>query len=352
MIEKESSQNIGSGGAGDAEDLDDILLNFDETSGEGLPSDEKLAEMARKAPEPLALGNEQVEVLSHNLILRSGKTSQSKGVSVEYKNKAGAVIGRLSLEAVLFDAKGYAIETVKKAINDFEPGRTRMIHFNSSSEKADVKSYEVKISGMVLTPAAEAAGDDRIAVLKHGLHDSTIPETEEVKKEIEIAVKNIHNETIATAVFSAEVFDCEGNFLGAVRHVESDIKPDASRAVTIQINSILKHNSARSYKVNVIKSVTADIQKVLLRRDERRMLPNGDINISGVVKNVYSIKTDAAVSAAFINANKVELGTVVLPVKNIEPGATKPFSLIFRPPAGEAVKTYVIDIGETAEAIA
>jgi hypothetical protein len=75
LAEKESIENIP---ANDTEDLDTLLQNFDETCGEGVPSPEKLAEMARKAPEPLAIGNERVEILSHKILPKSGEGSRGR----------------------------------------------------------------------------------------------------------------------------------------------------------------------------------------------------------------------------------------------------------------------------------
>ncbi|MDD4923877.1 MAG: FxLYD domain-containing protein [Dehalococcoidales bacterium] len=346
MSEKESMQNIP---ANDTEDLDTLLQNFDKTCGEGLPSPEKLAEMARKAPEPLAIGNEHVEILSHKILPKSGEESPGKGVYLEIKNIASVAIGKLALVAVLFDTKGYIIDTIEKTVADFEAGKTRILRIVTPAEKADVKSYEVKITYTAATPAPIAMGDGRIVILNHNFHDNIDADTEEFKREIEIAIRNTSPETVAITIFNAEIFDAEGNSLGEVRHIESDIKPGISRAVIIQIDSILRYNSARSYKVSIFKTITADTQKVLLRRDERKTLPNGDINISGIIKNVHACKTDASVAVTFRDAKKEELGTMVLPVKDIEPGTIKNFSIIFHPPTGESVKTYTVDVGEMAE---
>ncbi len=347
MTEMDNIQDIRS--ANDAEDLDTLLKDFDQTSGEGLPSPEKLAEMARKAPEPIATGNEQVEIVSHRVLPKSGEGSPGKGVYLEIKNIASAAIGKLILETVMFDAKGYVIDTVEKTVTDFQCGKTRVLRIVTSAEKADVKSYEVKITNMAVTPVATAAGDKRIEVLKHGFHESTNEETDEFNKDIEVAIRTVSPEPVVTTIINAELFDAEGSSMGEVRHIESDIKPNTSRAVIIPINSITGYNSAKSYKIITSKTTTVDTQKVLLRRDERKVLPNGDINVSGIVKNVSGIKTDASVAVTFLDAKKEELGTMVLPVKDIEPGSVRNFSLLFHPPAGETVKTYNIDIGETAD---
>ncbi|HAS04758.1 MAG TPA: hypothetical protein DCR71_03220 [Dehalococcoidia bacterium] len=239
MTEKDNIQDIQS--ANITEDLDTLLKNFDETSGEGLPSAEKLAEMARKAPEPVANGNKQVEIVSHKVLPKSGEGSPGKGVYLEIKNITSAAIGKLTLQTLMFDAKEYVIDTVEKTVTDFQCDKTRILRIVTSAENADVKSYEVKITNIAVTPVAVATGD------------------------------------------------------------------------------------------------------------ERKILPNGDVNVSGMIKNVSGIKTDASIAVTFLDTKKEEPGTVVLPVKDIEPGSVKNFSLLFRPPTGEKVKTYTIDIGETAE---
>jgi sporulation protein YlmC with PRC-barrel domain len=213
----------------------------------------------------------------------------------------------------------------KKKVFDFETGQTRVIRMDTTAEKADVKSYEVKIKSLFVTPVPIATGDDRINVLKHNFHENMNTDTDELKQEIEIAIRNIAPETIATIVFNAEIFDTEGSYLGEVRHIESDIKPNTSRAVIIQIDNINKYNSARSYKVSILKTITADTQKVLLRRDEKRVCPNGDINVSGVIKNVHTGKNRCRRSRYFSECKKRRAGHYGFTSKRYRAGHGKEF---------------------------
>ncbi|MDD3678596.1 MAG: FxLYD domain-containing protein, partial [Dehalococcoidales bacterium] len=156
------------------EDLDTLLKNFDETSGEGLPSAEKIAEMARKAPDPVVSGNEKVEILSHSLILKKAtKDGIGKGVAFTFKNNAGASIGKLIFEAILFDAKGNVIDTIERSINDFEAGKTYNLRIMTpKADKADIVSYDAHIKERVVTPVPKAEGDQRLGILRHSFMDT------------------------------------------------------------------------------------------------------------------------------------------------------------------------------------
>jgi hypothetical protein len=156
------------------EDLDSLLANFDESCGEGAPSPEKLAEMARKAPDPIASGNENVEVLSHALILKKATVEGAgKGVTFTVKNNADADIGKLVFETALFDAKGNVIDTIERNISDFEAGKTYSLRVETGKAGTiDIASYDVHIKEMVVTPVPEAEGDRRIVILRHSFQDT------------------------------------------------------------------------------------------------------------------------------------------------------------------------------------
>jgi sporulation protein YlmC with PRC-barrel domain len=333
------------------ENADSLLSDFDATCGEGMPSPEKLAEMARKAPDPAVTGNAQVEVVSHGLLPKTGKDEGAgKGVIVSLKNVTDTSIGKAVLEAVLFDVKGDIVDTLKHTIVDFEAGKVRTVRMETRlAETVDVKSYDVKITDVVVTPVPVATGDDRVSILRHNFQNIVSTETSQFKHGIELIIKNVTQETITAAVFKAEVYDSEGNCLGTVRHIESDIKPGTSRAMTIQISKIKDSSSASSYRVSILKTVTAEVEKVLLRKHERRTMVNGDENITGILKNVHGVKTDAVVVTTFLDARDENLGVKALRVADIEPGTVKTFGFVFSPPAGEKVKTCTVDVGEMAE---
>ena len=335
------------------EDLDTLLKNFDETSGEGLPSAEKLAEMARKAPDPVVSGNEKVEILSHSLILKKAtKDGRGKGVAFTFKNNAGASIGKLIFEAILFDAKGNVIDTIERSINDFEAGKTYNLRIMPpKADYADIVSFDARIKEMVVTPVPKAEGDQRLVILRHSFQDTGMLDVgiELIKRGIELAVRNVSGESIASAIFAVDLIDAEGNYISTLKHTETDIRRNTSRAFLIQTTSV-KDDIIRSYNVKLIKTVTAELEKVQLRRNEVKRLPEGREELSGLVKNVSSVKTDAVIVVTYLDANEEPIGVRTLKLRDIAPGTVQNFALEFTCPEGMTVKKRDIDIGELTEA--
>ncbi|MDD4923876.1 MAG: FxLYD domain-containing protein [Dehalococcoidales bacterium] len=335
------------------EDLDSVLVNFNESCGEGEPSPEKLAEMARKAPDPIVTGNEQVEILSHSLILKKATVEGvGKGVAFTFKNNAGASIGKLVFEAVLFDAKGNIIDTIERGINDFEADKTYSLRImTGKADSVDIVSYDVHIKEMVVTPVPQAEGDQMIVIIRHSFQDTGLLDVgiTEIKRGIELAIRNVSGQSIASAIFAVDLFDAEGNYISTLKHTEPDIQRDTSRAFLIQTTSV-KDDIIRSYNVKLIKTVTAELEKVQLRRNEVKRLPNGREELSGLLKNVSSVKTDAVVVVTYLDANEEPIGVRTLEVRDINPGTVQKFALEFTCPEGLAVKKRDIDIGELAEA--
>jgi hypothetical protein len=335
------------------EDLDAMLKNFDDTCGEGLPTPEKVAEMARKAPDPAVSGNEQVEILSHELILKKASIAGiGKGVTFSVRNNTETSIGKLVFEALFFDVKGNVVDTIERNINDFESGKTYSMRIQSvKAATIDIISYDVHIKEMVVTPLPEAAGDQRIIIIKHSFEDTRLLniDVNQIKRGIELAIRNVCGQSIASAIFAADLFDAEGNYITTLKHTETDIQRDTSRAFLIQTSSI-KDDIIRSYNIKLIKTVTADLEKVQLRRNEVKKLPGGKEELSGLVKNVSTVKTGAVLAVTFLDANEEPIGVRTLELKDIAPGTVCKFALEFECPEGLTVKKRDIDIGELVEA--
>ena len=353
MSEKENLGRVNPVNEQSEEDLDSLLQNFNETCGEGMPSAEKIAEMSRKAPEPVVSGNEQVEILSHSLMLKKASVAGiGKGVLFEFKNKTEAVIGRLVFEAVMFDAKGNIVDSIERKINDFEAGKTYIMRIETGKAAAiDIASYDVHIKEMVITPPPEAEGDQRIVIMRHKFQDTGLLDVgiTHFKTGIELAVRNVSDENIASAIFAVDLFDAAGNFITTFRHTEIDIQRDVSRAFLIQTTNI-KEDVVRSYNIKIIKTVTADIEKVQLRRNEYKKLPDGRDEVSGLVKNISSASTDAVVVVNYLDANEECIGVRTQELKDIAPGTVCKFAVVFDCPEGRFIKKRDIDIGELVEA--
>ncbi|GAI57443.1 unnamed protein product, partial [marine sediment metagenome] len=163
----------------------------------------------------------------------------------------------------------------------------------------------------------------------------------------ELAIRNVSDSTIATAVFEAVFLDIEGNILDTVEHRESDLKPERSRAILIN-TSIPESDKVKSYDVRIIRTTTADVEKVQLRRHEIRTTETGE-EVRGIVKNLSEVKTDAALVATFFDPKKETIGTKVIILRDIEPGTIRQYQFKFKPQEGDVVRTYTLNIGEIEE---
>ncbi|MFA5629325.1 MAG: FxLYD domain-containing protein [Dehalococcoidales bacterium] len=352
MSEKENPQEVNPvSPRQDEEDLDAILADLNEFSGEGVPTPEKLAEMARKAPDPTVTGNEKVEFVSHSLILKKeNKPGFGKGVNFAVKNISEDVIGKLALDIVFFDAKGNVIDEIERSINDFEAGNTYTVRaLTAKAENIDVISYDVHVKETVITPAPEVTGNEKIAVMRHNFHESTIEETNEIKKDIEIAIHNISGFNIATAIFEVDLFDAEGKFVTALKHTVLDIMVDVSRVLVIPLDLYLT-DTVRSYDIKLTKTITSELEKVQLRRNEVNILPDGSEELSGFVKNVSNENADAVMVVNYLDANDETIGVRTLELKDIKPGDVQKFVIKFQAPEGLRVRKRDIDIGELTQA--
>jgi hypothetical protein len=202
------------------------------------------------------------------------------------------------------------------------------------------------------TPEPTATGDEKINILKHRLFrmddDYGTAATAARATGVELAIRNVSDSTIATAVFEAVFYDQEGNIVDTVEDREVDLKPNTSRGLNIT-SSITEFDKVKSYDVRLIRATTADVEKVQLRRNEIRTTEAGEEEVRGVVKNISEVKTDAALVATFYDPKKENIGTKVLVLRDIEPNTIRQFDFKFKPQEGDTVRTYTLNIGEIVE---
>ena len=332
-------------------DIDSLLFEMEDTSSEGEISPEKLAEMARKAPEPSANGNEYVEMLSHKFINKNSNMEIGKnGVVIDIKNIASSSIGKAVFLAVFYNSKGDIIDTVEQAANDLVSGKARSLRILSCLSGDIICSYDISVKDIILTPEQSVSGDDRIKILKHSFHE--INETvdhwiSQLESTVNVSVKNVSDKTVSTTIFEALFYDFEGHVIRSVLHKEYDIKPNCSRSFVITIEcDKTKDDYARSYNVAVVKTVTADVEKVQIRKNEMKNLDNGGQEISGILKNISSNKTDAVLVATFYDYLGENIGIRVLPFKELTPDSLQRFKLIYYPPEDVKIGSYILDIAE------
>ena len=201
-------------------------------------------------------------------------------------------------------------------------------------------------------PKPSATGDENITILKHSLSrimDKDFGDRNSIGAEL--AIRNVSDSTIATAVFKALFYDIEGNIVDTVKHSEIDLRPNTSRGILINssIYSISELYKVKSYNVRIIRTTTVDVEKVQLRRHEISKTEAGEEEVSGIVKNISEVKTDAALVATFYNSKKENIGTRVILLRDIEPNSIKQYRFKFKPQQGDRVTTFTLNIGEIVE---
>jgi len=307
------------------------------------------AEPISKAPEPVATGSEQVSILKHD-IYRKCKDDATEEIGIEMvaKNLLDETIGSVSFEALLYDIEGKVMDTVSHKEIELPKDFNRTVRIILTSPDADkVKSYAVKVQKVVLTPPPVVQGNDRIMILKHSL---SLSDTEgRLSGGVDFAIRNISDVKAASIFFEAKFLDIEGNVVETAKHKEIDLPPETSRAVLLQYSGQDLGYKIKSYSVKLVRMTTADSERVQLRRNEIRTLPTGEEEVEGIIKNISSVKTDAALVANFFDSSKENIGSRVMVLRDIEPETIRRFQFKFKPQPGDTVRTYTLVIGDIAE---
>lgn len=315
-------------------------------------AEEKTAEEEKespKTPEPAATGNEKVAVLKHD-IYRKGDDDAAESISIELviKNTSDATIGSVLFETELYDIDGKVLDKVEQKTTDLKPGASRTVHINYSDAKSDkVRSYCAKVTNIALMPESKAAGNDRIKIIKHGLSSGSA-DLAGILAGIDFAIKNVSDVAFSSIIFEAVFYDVEGNVLDTIRRNETELKPNASRA--ININCKPQHvKQVRSYDVKIVRLTTVEDEKIQLRRHEMLSSATGEKEVKGVIKNVSNVKADTAIVATFLNSGKENIATKVAILRDIEPNSIRQFSLTFKPAEGDAVSSHTVSVGDLVE---
>jgi hypothetical protein len=299
------------------------------------------------APIPSVLGDSVIEIISHSLIrLSDRKDNAGKGVSIVLKNNSDADIGRLVLKSTFFDINGAIVYSCESSIKDILKQQKRLVNIEVNAlVDAVVYSYHVQIKELVHTPVPTVTGNDKINILKHSLRDTDNDNPQIMMwSYIDICIRNISNDIIASAIFDAVLYDSEGNVLDKIKHRECEIHPDHSRMITIATNKV-KSGTAKSYRVNLTKTINSDVEKFQLKGYRINTTVHGE-EISGTVKNISKYKSDAILVATFKDYKDDNIGVRVYSIKDVEPGAIRNFHFIFNPPDGEVVRKISFEFAE------
>jgi hypothetical protein len=230
-------------------------------------------------------------------------------------------------------------------INNMFDGGDRMSDAETPEEALKAQAVE-EAKEPPKTPAPTATGNEKITILKHSLSRADVDSRgRTLPAGVKLSMRNVSGATIASAVFEAVLYDKEGNIVDTVKHREVDLRPNTSRAIHIT-SSITEYDKVESYDVRIIRTTTADVEKVQLRRYEIRTTEAGEEELRGTVKNLSEVKTDAALVATFYDARDENIGTKVLLLRDIEPDSVRQYELKFKPQEGDRVRRCSLDVGE------
>jgi hypothetical protein len=305
----------------------------------------------KKIPESIATGTAQISILNHALFVKkAGEKIYGKSLRLSFKNIAEATVGEVVFEVNFYDAEGNVLDTAEYSIADVE--KDRVVSLNMASAEAvscDINSYHARVVKVIMTPIPVVTGDERIKIIKHSLRETDLTDPRSINSTIiDLAIRNVSDKTIASAIYEAVYYDSRGNILDTVRHKDCDMRPNSSRSISIATEKVKSSNS-KSYKVTLLKTITTDVEKVQLRGNELSTLENGCEEVHGIVKNISDVKTDAALMVNFKDSKNINIGTRVIVLKDLEPGTVRRFKFVFNTPNGEKVKSCSFDIGEVTE---
>ncbi|MFZ7131613.1 MAG: hypothetical protein ACOWWR_04585 [Eubacteriales bacterium] len=300
------------------------------------------------------IDNVQIAISRHELLnKRTNGTGTVKCLTVHFKNISDLHISKVFFEVLFYDAQYNLLDTVEQEFSDFQPATIRVINIETAGNITNLtEGYEIKIGEIISVPKSIASGNNIVEIIKHNLLIGADPyDSASVSGIIELSIgavslsiRNTTDKTLSTIIFNVELYDINNNLIDTIRHEEYELKPFGNRA--IMINSCkYEGNHAASYKVNIIKTLTTETEKIQLRRYDRKTMDNGVERISGTLKNLTEDKADTAVIATFLDSNSEKIEMKVLYIKDIDPLSIRRFNLDYNPPFGETVKSITVNIG-------
>jgi hypothetical protein len=205
-----------------------------------------------------------------------------------------------------------------------------------------------KKNDKILQKDSVAIGNESLTIIKHAMRPFSrmrgFPDVEHTTW-IDMTILNTTDKTIATAIFEGIFFDINGNVLEKIKHTIYELKPNCSRVITV-VNDITRSELIKSYKIGIVKTVTADIERIQIQKHTMRKNADGGVEIWGILKNISAVKTNVSVILTVNDFNNEKIGKSVLVIEGIDPESYKKFSFIFNAPDGDAVSKYSLEIAE------
>lgn len=288
-----------------------------------------------------------LRILNHSFVFNKAddKKILGTGVSIVMENVSELNICEVELEVKFYDIKKNIIDTVKDSICDFRSNTTRSITIKTSNKNGcDINYYEIKILKIDSPPIPDAQGDENIKILKHGFKELVHGHAKGPIIFVDMSIRNISDKTVARAIFDVIFYDLKGNVIDTVRHREYDLKPQTSRKVIV-MSEEAEYTSVKSYGIKLLKSYTADFERVQLRKHRVKTVETGK-EFQGIVKNISDSSADIAVVVSLTDYKDEKIGSKIVLLNDIAPGSIKDFRLVFNLPEGQEVKSHVINIAE------
>jgi hypothetical protein len=290
----------------------------------------------------MVTGDDRITILRHDIYRKDG---EALGIELTIKNVLDEFIVIALFEAVFYDRKGDILDKIEYKTVELRPNASRtLLIISSKPERNRTESYAVRIVKTTIIPTPTATGNDKIAILSHKFYLTDRSLRGPMGADgAQLVIKNVFNKTIASVVFEVIFYDIEGNIVFNFEHKETNIKPGNSRPILV-FPAERTRNVLKSYDISVIRVVTADVEKVLVRGHEVRTNEAGEEDIRGTVKNLSNTKTDAVLIATFYNPKKESIGSKAIIVRDIEPNSLKQFHFKFKPREGDIVRNYVLNV--------
>lgn len=199
-------------------------------------------------------------------------------------------------------------------------------------------------------PPPTAIGTAQVAVLNHELVDAIYDAQDSGRKApsgANLVISNESQTTMATVVLEALFYDREGTVVETLKHKITDLGPGRSRGILISSHEY-EPGRVASYQVRVVRTISAEVERLQLRRFEVQTMETGEEVVHGLVKNLSNVTMDAAVVVSFLDVDKEILGTRVVLVRGIPPDTVKPYEVTFKPEEGDTVISCDFRVGEIA----
>ena len=196
-----------------------------------------------KPPAPVAMGDEKITILKHELSLTDPTTEYPTpaGIELAMRNISDRDIATATFEATFYDQEGQIISDVIHNEVEFKSATSRAIRINCSIphyESTQVKSYTVKVTKTITTDV------ERIQIRRH-----EIKTTEDGEELVWGIVKNIgETKTDAAVVFT--FYNPQKEKISTKVVILRDIEPNTIREYNFRFNPP-DGNTVRNYSIVV-----------------------------------------------------------------------------------------------------